>query len=238
MSTSKSENKTTTKKRTTKSGSRTKSTSAKRASKAKTATRSNKSTAKRTTGSTRKRIRATKKRGAFDSVKNSAANLALLPYQIPFDVERAAIHGARVGGFAFVLFGMIFTYNYLETTVTDLMVRATQQAQVTAAPCDDACADAISRTPAVSFSYAADTTADTETITLDVPKAKAITVYAYETKTGRYHKLGAAEQIEDDTWIYIWDTSDVTPGEYWIKAVITNRYGVYDRSDSTFITVE
>lgn len=184
----------------------------------------------------------TKKQSGTDSSSNATKDrlslIALSPYRFPLDIERVAVHSARVAGFAFVFLGLVFTYNYLETTTSDLVVEATQMASAGAVvSCDADCARSVTRTPNATFGYAFNDAAKTYTITLDVPKAEGVDLYAYEVRTATYHRLGTATNQGENSFTYTWNTRPFVSGDYWIKAVITNRHGMYDRSDTTFIQV-
>lgn len=158
--------------------------------------------------------------------------MALSPYRFPIDVERLAVQTARVGGFAFVFLGLVFTYHYIETATTGLVVNATQTASVAATAVDPRA----QYTPPVTFTY---TQTDAEhMISIDVAKAEHITVFVFDPRTEQYTRLGDATQQPDGTWQYEWDTTRVTPGDYWIKAMVENRHGTYDRSDSKYLRVQ
>lgn len=182
------------------------------------------------------RRRAQKQTHTLSTITNSLSLAALSPYRFPLDVERIAVHSARIGGFAFVFLGMVFTYHYIESTVTEIAVETAQVASVAAAaPCADCAAE--EKTPPVAFAYTPVDRGET-LITLDVADAVSVTVYAFDVRSGTYQRLGAAAQTADTTWQYMWNTEGVAPGEYWIKAIVENAYGVYDRSDSRYVTVE
>lgn len=190
---------------------------------------------------TRSKVSRTKKhsqRNHLASAKHSLALLALAPYKFPVDYERMIIQSARIGGFAFVFFAMLFTYSFIESRATNLIVDATQTASAISAPlCGDTCTNSPVVTPAVTFRYA-QMGDNLYFILADVAKAESVTIYAYETRTQTYHQLGSATKQTDTEWGYVWETSEVTPGNYWIKAIVANRYGVYDRSDSMYLKIK
>lgn len=190
----------------------------------------------------RTNARAGKKASAKDTprypiVQHTFSLIALSPYRFPLDVERLAVHTARVGGLAFVFFGLIFTYGYIERTTSDLIADVAQMATVATASCAPDCDDVLSPTPNVTFAYER-TVADAVHVIMNVPKAESVDVYAFEVRTGVYHRLGDATRQTDDSWLYVWDTSEVPPGDYWLKAVVTNRHGTYDRSDNSYFFLE
>lgn len=196
---------------------------------------------KRTKTRTKKDTAAKTKRAPQTSVSSAKTTLSLLalsPYRFPVDVERLALQTARIGGFAIVFFAMLVTYNYIESTAAGIAVEATQAASVGAVlPCTEDCIDLASVTPNVTFSYA-ETVGGNIQIEMSVPKAEKVTVYAYETRTETYHRLGIGSETKSDTWQFVWNTDGFVPGDYWIKAVVENRHGIYDRSDSQYIRVQ
>lgn len=163
--------------------------------------------------------------------------MALSPYRWPMDAERLALQTARIGGFAFVFLALVFTYNYIETTATNYIVEATRVANVAAVVCADDCKDRRSKTPNAQFTYQ-EIAPGVFNILMDVPRATSIEVFAFETATGEYHRLGEAIAMGEDRWKFTWNTEAYDTGDYWIKALVQNRHGMYDRSDSEFLSVE
>lgn len=204
---------------------------------ARTRSKSRRSTEKKPARTKRRRTSAAKSHSRLATLTNSLSLVALSPYRFPLDVERLAVHTLRVGGFAALFFGMVFTYHFIESSVTDVAVGAAQTASIAAhVPCTTNCENA-RLTPRVTFTYVPGETPSQQVITIDVAKAESVKVYAYETRTGEYYRLGDATQDADGAWQYIWNTVDYVPGDYWIKAVVENRHGTYDRSDSRYLHV-
>lgn len=173
----------------------------------------------------------------YPVMQHAFSLIALSPYRFPVDVERLAVHTARVGGLAFVFLGLVVTYNYIERTASDLIVNAAQTASVATATCVPNCDELLLLTPDVTFAYE-DMVEDVVHVVMNVPKADAVTVYAYEKATGEYHRLGDATKQTNSSWVYSWNTDEMSAGEYWLKAVVTNRHGTYDRSDSRFVQIQ
>ncbi|MEX0930683.1 MAG: hypothetical protein WDZ68_00130, partial [Candidatus Paceibacterota bacterium] len=151
------------------------------------------------------------------SAKNSLSVLALSPFRFPLDVEKLAIQTARIGGVAFVFFGILFSYHYLESAMVGVVEQVNHSAALS---CASGCTETINITPNVDFSYEAGT--DGYIIDFTVPDALNLEVYAYQVKSGTYHKLGTAKQKAENDWEYLWLTNDYDQGEYWIKALVTN----------------
>lgn len=174
---------------------------------------------------------AAKKEDRYVVAQSTLSLVALSPFRFPLDLERLAVNGARLGGVAFVFLGLIFTYHYLETEVTNIVVENTMSASVATATGGDA-----SLTPEVAFAYSA-AGLNGQHITVTVPDAEAVTLYAYDASIGEYRSLGDATQTGSNVWEFIWDTIEVPPGQYWIKALVANEYGMYDRSDSRYVEI-
>ena len=176
------------------------------------------------------RTRAKKPTGAIETAKNSLSLMVLSPYRLPVDPERLVTHAARLGGFAFVFCAIVFSYTFIESTATKYMVDVAQTASVSAAV-------ASPRTPNVTFAYRSLET-DGYAITVTVSDAESVVLHAFDPAEGEYHRLGDAHPISQNTWKYDWYTNAVPPGDYWLKALVTNTYGMYDRSDSHYLKVE
>lgn len=172
----------------------------------------------------------------METAKDRLSLLALSPFRFPLDVEKLAVQSVRIGGIAFVFFGILFSYHYLESAMIGIVEQAEHSAQVHANAASGSKYTQTDMTPEIDFSYEHGT--DGYILRFDVPYAKKVSVYAFEVQTGTYHKLGDAEQIEASDWKYVWITDSMDSGNYWIKVLVTNSYGVYDRSDSQFISVQ
>ncbi len=177
----------------------------------------------------RRRV-AQKHTSAIAKAKNSLSLVALSPYRLPVDPERLVLHTARISAIAFVFIAIVVSYKSFESIATNYMIDVVQTASVAAASVPV-------RTPNVSFEYAAYAERE-HTISVRVPNADSVALYAFDPEAGEYQKLGDAVQVSKNIWEYPWDTSAVAPGRYWIKALVTNRYGMYDRSDSDYLVVE
>lgn len=195
----------------------------------------------------KKRLSATKKGAPRKTVAKSAPKkhddryvvaqstlslVALSPFRFPLDLERLAVNTARIGGVAFVFLGLLFTYGYIENEVTNIVVENAMTASVASSA-----ATVSALTPEVSFAYVP-AGLHGEHITVHVADAEEVMLYAYDGTIGEYQMLGPATQTRPDVWEFIWDTIDVAPGQYWIKALVTNEHGMYDRSDSQYVEID
>lgn len=167
---------------------------------------------------------------SYAVAQNTLSLVALSPFRFPLDVERIAVNTARLSAAAFVFLGLLFTYFYIESEVTTIALETAQTAAI-------ATAIQPSLTPEVSFTYAKEGMHGTR-IAVTVPAAESVELYAYSTNAKEYEKLGAAFATASNTWEFIWDTIDVAPGIYWIKALVTNEHGIYDRSDSAYVVID
>ena len=65
-------------------------------------------------------------------------------------------------------------------------------------------------------------------ITIEVFEADEIIVYVYNRLTDSPYRLGDADRLSDNIWVYNWVTTQQPDGEYKIRAFIKNQYGSYE----------
>lgn len=167
-------------------------------------------------------------------ITHALSLVALSPYRFPLDVEKLAVSTARVGGFAALFLGLVVTYKYIESTASGYIAEAIETANVAAVACAQGCP--VEKAPQVDFGYQETMTGII--VTVSVPQAEQVRVYAFHTATGEYVRLGDAVQVGADDWQYQIPEGALTPGTYWMKALVTNEYGTYDRSDSQYVEVK
>jgi hypothetical protein len=166
-------------------------------------------------------------------ITHALSLVALSPYRFPLDVEKLAVSTARVGGFAVLFLGLVFTYKYIESTTSGYIADAIQTANVAAVACAQGCP--VEKTPPVSFGYQETMTGTI--VTVSVPHVEKVRLYAFHTETGEYERVGDAVQVGADDWQYQIPQGTFTSGTYWMKALVTNEYGTYDRSDDAYLTL-
>jgi len=91
--------------------------------------------------------------------------------------------------------------------------------------------------PPVYFTHNLDevSISDLVTLSLVVSGAQRVTFHAYDAAIDVYHELGMADEIQEDEWKFVWDTTQYAEGVYMIYAYIENEFGVYDATDERII---
>lgn len=75
-------------------------------------------------------------------------------------------------------------------------------------------------------------------ITVTVSSAYEVKLLLSNTTNGQFYVLGSATKTDPSTWKAYWDTSKYPAGEYKIKLIIKNQFGIYEHVDTSSISVE
>jgi hypothetical protein len=75
-------------------------------------------------------------------------------------------------------------------------------------------------------------------IIITVSSAYEVKLLLSNTTNGQFYVLGSATKVDPSTWKAYWDTSKYPAGEYKIKLIIKNQFGVYEHVDTSSISVE
>lgn len=73
-------------------------------------------------------------------------------------------------------------------------------------------------------------------VTIDVPSATLVEVYALDRSSLTKKFLGNAIVVDQDTWLYRFDTKQTPNGEYKLIAQVRNQYGSYE-GESSYIKI-
>lgn len=143
--------------------------------------------------------------------------------------EHIVANTARVSGVFFVLVGAFFSLINFQ----NLVVSSSPSEQVAT----------VNMTSTQSLSTVATkpqarivveevpTSINTRTVKINVPGANEVTLVANSKLGGRSRSLGNAKKIDDSNWVYTWNSSELTNGEYQLRLYIKNVYGSYESLD-------
>lgn len=168
----------------------------------------------------------------------------LSPFRFPMLSPKYLSSVARVAGVFFVMAGALFSLVNLQgSTVAQraeiissgTLSTETQITQTYPAITTDTSTGSIDTTPGARIVLETTNSLLSGTVPMmvTVPLAAEVKVLAVNKVDNQVHILGNAVNVDATTWRFYWSTPQFPDGEYTLKLVIKNQYGVYEYVDGT-----
>lgn len=164
------------------------------------------------------------------------------PFRFPLPLQYTVSGVARIFGIAFIGIGALLSFinlpigNSLHDSIRDYAeMAATGDALISTTTSPDTTSTGTSSfdtTPDPRITIQGTVLSGQIPISINVGLANGVKVILQSKTTNQLITLGYAVRVDDMTWTYLWNTQNVTNGEYRIKVLISNQYTSYDFTDS------